>query len=211
MVPSRSVRPRGTMPGPDNSFRVGVARAGTAQRRKADEPSPRTPRPPRRRRPDRRCRSDACSRTAETHPFDAVEWEMRDARIGHGDRIAFEQTRRRVPQELVAERDEHRRPEVLPRAARQPRARALGQADDRPRRRHDHRLGRRARLLRQRRGRAGLRGRADPHPAAPDGGVQLARLVQRRLRGEPAVLAPASSSPSRTRWSRSSTGTPRRG
>ncbi|HTZ86168.1 MAG TPA: vitamin B12-dependent ribonucleotide reductase [Solirubrobacteraceae bacterium] len=26
-----------------------------------------------------------------THPFDAVEWEPRDARIGHGDRIAFEQ------------------------------------------------------------------------------------------------------------------------
>jgi ribonucleoside-diphosphate reductase alpha chain len=26
------------------------------------------------------------------HPFDAVEWETRDARIGHGDRIAFEQT-----------------------------------------------------------------------------------------------------------------------
>jgi ribonucleoside-diphosphate reductase alpha chain len=27
----------------------------------------------------------------ETHPFDAVEWELRDARIGHGDRVAFEQ------------------------------------------------------------------------------------------------------------------------
>ena len=27
-----------------------------------------------------------------THPFDAVEWELRDARIGHGDRVAFEQT-----------------------------------------------------------------------------------------------------------------------
>jgi ribonucleoside-diphosphate reductase alpha chain len=26
-----------------------------------------------------------------THPFDAIEWELRDARIGHGDRIAFEQ------------------------------------------------------------------------------------------------------------------------
>ncbi len=25
------------------------------------------------------------------HPFDAVEWEHRDARIGHGDRVAFEQ------------------------------------------------------------------------------------------------------------------------
>ena len=26
-----------------------------------------------------------------THPFDAIEWEVRDARIGHGDRISFEQ------------------------------------------------------------------------------------------------------------------------
>ena len=25
------------------------------------------------------------------HPFDAVEWETRDARIGHGDKISFEQ------------------------------------------------------------------------------------------------------------------------
>jgi len=30
--------------------------------------------------------------SAEEHPFDAVEWETRDARIGHGDRVAFEQT-----------------------------------------------------------------------------------------------------------------------
>jgi ribonucleoside-diphosphate reductase alpha chain len=30
--------------------------------------------------------------TPGTHPFDAVEWERRDARIGHGDRVAFEQT-----------------------------------------------------------------------------------------------------------------------
>jgi ribonucleoside-diphosphate reductase alpha chain len=26
-----------------------------------------------------------------THPFDTVEWELRNARIGHGDRVAFEQ------------------------------------------------------------------------------------------------------------------------
>src|SRR5918998_437974 len=25
------------------------------------------------------------------HPFDEIEWELRDARIGHGDRVAFEQ------------------------------------------------------------------------------------------------------------------------
>ena len=31
------------------------------------------------------------SRRSETHPFDAVEWERRDARIGHGDKVSFEQ------------------------------------------------------------------------------------------------------------------------
>src|SRR5437868_7463581 len=29
--------------------------------------------------------------TPGTHPFDTVEWERRDARIGHGDQVAFEQ------------------------------------------------------------------------------------------------------------------------
>src|SRR2546423_15708881 len=29
--------------------------------------------------------------TAGVHPFDSVEWETRDARIGHGDKVAFEQ------------------------------------------------------------------------------------------------------------------------
>jgi ribonucleoside-diphosphate reductase alpha chain len=29
--------------------------------------------------------------TPEAHPFDTVDWELRDARIGHGDRVAFEQ------------------------------------------------------------------------------------------------------------------------
>jgi ribonucleoside-diphosphate reductase alpha chain len=30
--------------------------------------------------------------TSGQHPFDAVEWEIRDARIGHGDKISFEQS-----------------------------------------------------------------------------------------------------------------------
>src|SRR5947209_9463670 len=29
--------------------------------------------------------------TPEQHPFDTVEWETREARIGHGDRVSFEQ------------------------------------------------------------------------------------------------------------------------
>ena len=29
--------------------------------------------------------------TPEVHPFDKIEWEVRDARIGHGDKVSFEQ------------------------------------------------------------------------------------------------------------------------
>jgi len=29
--------------------------------------------------------------TPGEHPFDQVEWELRDARIGHGDKVSFEQ------------------------------------------------------------------------------------------------------------------------
>jgi ribonucleoside-diphosphate reductase alpha chain len=29
--------------------------------------------------------------TSERHPFDAVAWELRDAKIGHGDKVSFEQ------------------------------------------------------------------------------------------------------------------------
>jgi ribonucleoside-diphosphate reductase alpha chain len=35
--------------------------------------------------------------TPGVHPFDAVEWEVRDARIGHGDRVAFEQEKVEFP------------------------------------------------------------------------------------------------------------------
>jgi ribonucleoside-diphosphate reductase alpha chain len=35
--------------------------------------------------------------SAETHPFETVEWELRDARIGHGDRVAFEQANVEFP------------------------------------------------------------------------------------------------------------------
>ena len=90
-------------------------------------------------------------------------------------------------QVLVADRDEHRRAEVLPRPHGVPRARALRQADDRSRRRHDRRLGPRGRLLRDGRGGGYLRGRAEGDPRQAVRLVQLAGLVQRRLRGEPAV------------------------
>jgi ribonucleoside-diphosphate reductase alpha chain len=35
--------------------------------------------------------------TPGEHPFDTVEWELRDARIGHGDKISFEQTEVEFP------------------------------------------------------------------------------------------------------------------
>ena len=68
------------------------------------------------------------------------------------------------------------------------------------------RVGPRGRLLRERGGGRDLRGRAEGDPRQPARRLQLAGLVQRRLRGEAAVLSAASSSRSRTRWTRSSTG-----
>ena len=68
------------------------------------------------------------------------------------------------------------------------RARDERQADDRPRRRHDRRLGPQGRLLRDRRGGRDVRGRAEGDPRQPARRLQLAGLVQRRLRGEAAVL-----------------------
>ena len=122
------------------------------------------------------------------HPFDTVEWELRDARIGHGDKIAFEQTGVEFPvswsqnsTNIVAQkyfRGQLDSP-ARERSVKQMIGRVSGTIAD---------WGRAARLLRDRRGRRRLRGRADLRPAAPDGGVQLAGLVQRRLRGAAAVL-----------------------
>ena len=114
--------------------------------------------------------------------------------------------RRRVPEVLVADRDEHRRAEVLPRPHGLARARALRQADDRPRRRHDRRLGQRRRLLRDRRGGRHLRGRAEGDPRQPVRLLQLARSGSTSASRRSRSARPASSSRSTTRWSRSSTG-----
>ena len=77
---------------------------------------------------------------------------------------------------------------------------------------HKYRAGRRgARLLRLGRRRRDLRARADLDAAAPGVQLQLPGLVQRRHDVAAAGVAPASSSPSTTRWTRSSTGTARKG
>ena len=58
---------------------------------------------------------------------------MRDALHPRQGQAGLRAEGRRVPQVLVADGDEHRRPEVLPRPHVLARARALGPADDRPR------------------------------------------------------------------------------
>ena len=122
------------------------------------------------------------------HPFDAVEWELRDARIGHGDKVSFEQRDVEFPKSwsqnatnIVAQK--YFRGQLGSPAREHSVQQMIGRVAG-----HDRRLGTRARLLRHRRRRRDVRGGADPHPAPPDGGVQLAGVVQRRLRGEPAVL-----------------------
>ena len=124
----------------------------------------------------------------DAHPFDAVEWELRDARIGHGETVAFEQTGVEFPKSwsqnatnIVAQKyfrgqlgspeREHSVKEMIGRVAGTitgwGRAGGYFASEDDARR---------------------LRPRAHPHPAAPDGRLQLAGVVQRRVRGEPAVL-----------------------
>ena len=74
-----------------------------------------------------------------------------------------------------------------------------------------YRQGRRGpRLLRDRRRRRGLRARADLAAGPPVLLLQLPGLVQRRHAVARSRSRPASSSPSTTRWTRSSTGTRRR-
>ena len=83
-----------------------------------------------------------------THPFEAVEWELRDAHIGHGDRVAFEQRGVEFPKSWSQNATNIVAQKYFRGQLDESRARALGQADDRPRGRHDRRLGTRARLLR---------------------------------------------------------------
>ena len=139
-------------------------------------------------------------------PFDEVEWETRDAFIPGKDKPAFEQKGVEFPKiwsqtatNIVAQKY------FRGRMGSPDRERSVKQmigrvVDD------DRHVGPRGRLLRGRGRGEDVRGRAEVHPRAPARRVQLAGLVQRRLRGEAAVHARASSSRSTTRWSRSSTG-----
>ena len=122
-------------------------------------------------------------------PFAEVEWE--DARRayprqGHA-RVRAEE--RRVPEVLEADGDEHRRAEVLPRAHVLARAGAERQADDRPRRRHDRSAwGREGGYFANEEEAETFEAELKALLVNQLRGLQLARLVQRRLRGEAAVL-----------------------
>ena len=83
---------------------------------------------------------------------------VRHRRVGHPRGDHHQRARRgglraegpRDPEGLVAAGDPGRGQQVLPRPPRHAAARALSQADDRPRRGHDRRLGHQGRLLRDR-------------------------------------------------------------
>ena len=113
-----------------------------------------------------------------------------DARRDHPGprRPGFRAAQRGVPEVLVADRDEHRRAEVLPRPPLLAGARVEREADGRPRRRHGRRLGQGGRLLRRHRRGRDVRGGAEGDPRQPVRLVQQPRLVQRRLRGDAAML-----------------------
>ena len=127
------------------------------------------------------------------HPWDrsfrpgAVgEAQRRDQR--REGRGGVRATRRRVPDHLVAARHQRRRLEVLPRPARQLRARAQRQAADLARGEDDPGLGRDAGLLRVDDRRGGLRRRADASAGRAEGLLQQSGVVQRRHRAAAAVL-----------------------
>ncbi|EQD46468.1 hypothetical protein B1B_12617, partial [mine drainage metagenome] len=62
--------------------------------------------------------------TAEaTRAYDTVDWELRNARIAHGEKVVFNQDDVEVPSFWGEARSEHPRIEVLPRHARHARAR----------------------------------------------------------------------------------------
>ena len=96
--------------------------------------------------------------------------------------------RRRDAPLLVAAGHQHRRLEVLPRADWLARAGAQRQAAHRPGRRHDHRMGAQPAVFRERGRPVGVLGRPEAPARVSEGGVQLAGLVQRRVREAPAVL-----------------------
>ena len=93
-----------------------------------------------------------------SHVHDRGGAPLRPGRVGASRRAHhrladrrghFRAVRRRGPSDLVGERDEHPRPEVLPGHRGCARSRVVFAAGDRPYRRHDRRVGPARRLLRR--------------------------------------------------------------
>ena len=127
--------------------------------------------------------------TKGVDPAEELAWETRTAQItGEGGSLIFEQKDVEFPKTWSQTATNVVGPEVLPRHARHAGARALGPPADRPRRRHDRRLGREGRLLRDARTTRDASAPSSRTSSPAEDGVQLAGLVQRRRRGAPAVL-----------------------
>ena len=132
--------------------------------------------------------------TAGVHPFDEIEWELRDAIIGDPENPAFEQRGVEFPKtwsqnatNIVAQkyfRGQLGSPERET-SVKQMIGRVAGTIAE---------LGPRGRLLRLRRGRRRLRGRAHPHPPPPEGRLQLARSGSTSASRSTRSARPASSS-----------------
>src|SRR5438270_9937544 len=75
---------------PYNSFRVGRPHAGAAEEEGPMNEAPHTTVSPET-VPGQALQIRRLLTSPGIHPFEAVEWELRDARIAHGDRVAFEQ------------------------------------------------------------------------------------------------------------------------
>ena len=124
----------------------------------------------------------------DVHPYDEIAWGPRDARIvepardGQPGARRLRPARLRVPARLVGHGRAHRRLQVLPLRHGRPAPRGQPAPGDRPRRRHHPPPRRGGRLLRRRRRGRDLRPGAAPHPRDPEGGLQLARVVQLRRR-----------------------------
>ena len=143
------------------------------------------------------------------HPFDEIEWEERDAIIGDpplppssSAGVEFPKSWSQNATNIVAQK-------YFRGPLGSPRARALRQADDRPRRRHDRRLGPQGRLLRLARRRRRLRGRADPFLLHQKAAFNSPVWFNVGFEEHPQCSA-CFILWSTTRWSRSSAGTPRR-
>ena len=125
---------------------------------------------------------------AGVHPFEAIDWEIRDAVIGNPEKPAFEQRGVEFPKSwsqnatnIVAQKYFRGQLGSAEResSVKQMVGRVAGTIAG---------WGRELGYFSTRRRRRRLRVGAHAHPGQPDRGVQLARLVQRGLRGAAAVL-----------------------